>query len=576
MFALLGLRMMKTKIDLDCHDERVSDEPSSLPGMFGSELGASSLPTRGLCYSSLAHVAVVVAFLYVPWSSLLPGGARLASAQSVIQMHEVLLLPTLEPTGSGASAASSESGDSKREEEAAARSAEAKAIRGVVYKGPQLVVSDPPRPDNFVQTIQQPGRSIQPKLPSPLPLPPLVSMATANPELAPPAAQSLPDVPRENLPAPILAAEPFSLHVEAPKLPLPPPSSNDLAQALANVTVPMPKLEHRVAKTNAARNVLIVNAFSVPDQKAPAIPSGELYGSFTVSPVGATAAGPAGGGTETKGVPGIGDGSGETASASADEVTTPSAGVAGKSTGGGGESRIARAGVGSGTGTGRLSAGNGKGTGSGSGGGVHTSGNGSAPGAGSGSSPFPAIMIQGGSGGGSRGLAAAPGAMAAQAQTKYEITIVASGASGGGFKDFGVFRNEASYTVYLDMADAGMIGSTWTLQYALYVHPAQNSSVPAERAHGLVVPPYATLKSLPRFSAEAAGRGRGGTIVVFGVINPQGRFEDLKIMQSPDALLNQFLLDALSRWTFRPAEVDGTQVPVKILLGVPVDSVSGE
>jgi hypothetical protein len=47
-------------------------------------------------------------------------------------------------------------------------------------------------------------------------------------------------------------------------------------------------------------------------------------------------------------------------------------------------------------------------------------------------------------------------------------------------------------------------------------------------------------------------------------------------MQSPDANLNQFLLDALSKWTFRAAEVDGTQVPVKILLGVPVDSVSGE
>ena len=205
---------------------------------------------------------------------------------------------------------------------------------------------------------------------------------------------------------------------------------------------------------------------------------------------------------------------------------------------------------------------------------MHTSGNGSAPGTGSGSSPFPAIMIQGGSSGGSRSLAGTPGAMASQAQTKYEITIVASGASGGGFKDFGVFRDEASYTVYLDMADAGMSGSTWTLQYALYVHPGRNSSAPAEHAHGLVVPPYATLKSLPRFSNEAAGRGRGGTIIVFGVINPQGRFEDLQIMQSPDAILNPFLLDALSRWTFRPAEVDGTQVPVKILLGVPVDSVS--
>jgi TonB family protein len=567
---------MKTKTNLDCHDERVSGELSSSPGMFGSEPGASSLPTRGLCYSVLVHVVVVVMFLYVPWSSLLPDGARLATAQSVIQMHEVLLLPTLEPTGSGASAASSESGDSKRKEEAAARSAEEKAIRGVVYKGPQLVVSNPPRPDNFVQTIQQPGRSIQPKLPSPLPLPSLVSMAAANPELAQPVAQALPDVPRQNRPVPILASEALSLHVEAPKLPLPPPSSNDLAKALANVTLPMPKLEHRVPKSSAARDVLIVNAFSAPDQKSPVIPSGELYGSFTVSPVGATAAGPAGGGTEANGVPGIGDGSGETASARADEVTTPSAGVAGKSTGGSGESKSARAGVGSGTGTGRLSAGNGKGTGSGLGGGVHTSGNGSAAGSGSGSSPFPAIMIQGGSGGGSRSLAGTPGAMAAQAQTKYEITIVASGASGGGFKDFGVFRDEASYTVYLDMADAGINGSTWTLQYALYVHPARNSSAPAEHGHGLVVPPYATLKSLPRFSHEAAGRGRGGTIVVFGVINPQGRFEDLQIMQSPDANLNQFLLDALSKWTFRAAEVDGTQVPVKILLGVPVDSVSGE
>ena len=414
MFALLGFRIMKTKTNLDCHDERVSGELSSSPGMFGSEPGASSLPTRGLCYSVLVHVVVVVMFLYVPWSSLLPDEARLATAQSVIQMHEVLLLPTLEPTGSGASAASSESGDSKRKEEAAARSAEEKAIRGVVYKGPQLVVSNPPRPDNFVQTIQQPGRSIQPKLPSPLPLPSLVSMAAANPELAQPVAQALPDVPRQNRPVPILASEALSLHVEAPKLPLPPPSSNDLAKALANVTLPMPKLEHRVPKSSAARDVLIVNAFSAPDQKSPVIPSGELYGSFTVSPVGATAAGPAGGGTEANGVPGIGDGSGETASARADEVTTPSAGVAGKSTGGSGESKSARAGVGSGTGTGRLSAGNGKGTGSGLGGGVHTSGNGSAAGSGSGSSPFPAIMIQGGSGGGSRSLAGTPGAMAGQ------------------------------------------------------------------------------------------------------------------------------------------------------------------
>ncbi len=65
-----------------------------------------------------------------------------------------------------------------------------------------------------------------------------------------------------------------------------------------------------------------------------------------------------------------------------------------------------------------------------------------------------------------RSMLATPVA-ASKPQANYAITIVASGASGGGFKDFGVFRDEASYTVYLDMADAGAHGSTWTLQYAL-------------------------------------------------------------------------------------------------------------
>jgi hypothetical protein len=47
-------------------------------------------------------------------------------------------------------------------------------------------------------------------------------------------------------------------------------------------------------------------------------------------------------------------------------------------------------------------------------------------------------------------------------------------------------------------------------------------------------------------------------------------------MQTPDSDLNQLLLDSLRKWTFRPAEMDGAQVPVKFLLGVPVKSVPGE
>jgi outer membrane biosynthesis protein TonB len=117
------------------------------------------------------------------------------------------------------------------------------------------------------------------------------------------------------------------------------------------------------------------------------------------------------------------------------------------------------------------------------------------------------------------------------------------------------------------MTDTGANGSSWTLQYAL------DSANRSSYSHGVLVPPFAISKSLPRISFQAATRDRGAIIVVFGVINPQGRFEDLRIMQSPDSDLNPLLLDALGRWTFRPAEIDGARVRVKVLLGVPVNSV---
>jgi hypothetical protein len=44
-------------------------------------------------------------------------------------------------------------------------------------------------------------------------------------------------------------------------------------------------------------------------------------------------------------------------------------------------------------------------------------------------------------------------------------------------------------------------------------------------------------------------------------------------MQGPDPDLDQLLLDSLRKWVFLPAEVDGAPVRVKVLLGVPVNSV---
>jgi hypothetical protein len=548
--------------------------------MFSSDLVATSLPGRGLLYSVFVHWLLLAAVVYVPWSYWLPSQARLVTAQSMIHMHEVLLLPALEPMGSGGSSPSSRGQADKTKADSAASSLVAEARQGIVYNGPQIIVSDPPHPDNFVQTIRQPNLVAPPKLPAPLPLPALISIASAKPELAP---QPSPEIPPEVKPIQVAASAPLNQRVEAPKLSIPPATSADaLLHAVVNdVPTPMPKLAHQDPPAKAEkkeRNILVVDAFSIPAAKPAAIPPGELHGTFTVSPTGTTSVGLAGGGVEIKGLPGTGNASSAavTAANTAGASTTPSAGTGNKPDGKSSEGNAIRAAGAPGAGTAHGSAGSGNESGHGSGAGVHTLGNGAAPGAGFGKSPFPSIMIQGGSAGSSQSMAATPAGGttkpgAAKPQTSYEMTIVASGASGGGFKDYGVFRDEASYTVYLDMADAGARGSSWALQYALDSNPGSNVS--AQHTHGRLVPPYAMLKPLPNFSPEAAKRGHGGTIVVFGVINRLGKFEGLQIMHTPDSGLNQFMLDALKKWTFRPAEIDGAQVSVKILLGVPVDSV---
>ena len=565
---------------------RVSYDKARAPKMFSSDLVASSLPGRGLLYSLFVHWLFVAALFYVPWNYWLPSQARLVTAQSMIRAHEVLMLPALEPMGSGGSSTLTRSStDNKTKIDSAASSSEAKARQGVVYNGPQLIVSDPPHPDNFVQTIRQPNLVAPPKLPSPLPLPALVSIASPKPELAP---QPSPVTPPESKPIQVAASQPLDPRVEAPKLSLSPATSAEavLHAVVADVPTPMPKLAHQDPPAKSEKreqNILVVDAFNIPAAKPPVIPPGELHGTFTISPAGTTAAGLAGGGVEAKGLPGIGNASGAvTGTSAAGAATTPNAGIGNKPDGKSAEGNAMRTAAAPGTGTAHGSTGSGNETGHGSGAGVHTLGNGSAPGTGFGSSPFPSIIIQGGSiqGGGTgngRSVAATPAGGtakpgAAKPQTSYEMTIVASGASGGGFKDYGVFRDEASYTVYLDMADTGARGSSWTLQYALDSSPG-GQNVSASHAHGRLVPPYATLKPLPNFSPELAKRGHGGTIVVFGVINRQGKLEGLRIMHTPESGLNQFMLDALKKWTFRPAEIDGAQVSVKILLGVPVDSV---
>ncbi len=551
------------------------------------------IPPRGLVYSFFVHVIIFFALaFFAPLERLLFPVYLQTPILLMGQNHEVLVLPNLGGGSEGSNGGHAGSGGAPKRLTSGKSGGGRPA--GMVYQGPQPIVSNPRKPDNLVQTIQQPDFVNPPKLPFPIPAPNLMLMAARpampvleKPPIPPPpptmALQSKRLQQAANPQAIAIAPQaPPPPQIDPPKLALPPAGINDVvtrptptAPTLAAKAVPAPAQTHNTESSGTdERNLLVINAINLPINGRPLnIPPAEASGSFTVVPDASGLSSGAAGDTA-----GIGHGDGANGGLGGGTFGGAGGGHGGTGTGSGsgnGPGAGTGTGTGNGTGTGpgpgtgtgsgpgKGGAGNGNGSGTGQGSGT---GPGSGPGVGPGSGPFRDVGIRGGGtatgvlGGGT----AAPSVPSNPARHYgYGMTVIASGASGGGLRDFGVFRNEAVFTVYL-APDPQTGGPQWALQYASQV-PASPS-----QPHGILTPPYPLSRQSPRFPTDVVIRNAGRVMVIYAVINASGKLESVRILQSPNPLLNQPLMDAMAEWVFKPAEFNGQAVGVRILLGVPL------
>ena len=179
--------------------------------MFRSAYFPKRFPTRPLLQSILLHVCVLTY-----WTSRPPEPPRRSvddeierarSENRVIYYAPAERLPAVSPS----------------EPEPPPRP-QSPRVRLRMARGPERVVSRPPRPDNSRQTIVQP-EAPQLKLPSDVEVPNLVAWSPAPPPPSP--SVSIPQPQRSPIPAPRIAA---------PRLPAPTPEPPKLA--MADVRVP--------------------------------------------------------------------------------------------------------------------------------------------------------------------------------------------------------------------------------------------------------------------------------------------------------------------------------------------------
>lgn len=559
---------MGALLDVEAAVAELRKPPRPLPSLTFREVECGYLAGRSLAFSVILHQLALLAILLSGRLAFIHTAPLMTNSRlEIARSDSVIYLPTF---GGGSEGAGRSGGGSGQPGEATS-SLPARSRRGFAYRGPQPMVSDPPKATLGIQTILQPSLKSAQLLHRYLPLPNIVQPTSA------PVQQAL-VVKSESL-----AVRPDRT-VEAPKITLPTAASSAIESLTASPhAIPQkpdvpraPEVSAIPTGRQAHDGLLVLNAIPpTPDLKAK-IPQAEARGLFAVSPAEVTVIAAPAAGVEG-GTSGAAAGSGSRADMPrGDTIGEIPAGGKGESHGSGasGTGSGGRYGTGhgsglnaavSGSGTGRgAAAGSGAGTGfgtsTGSGGGA-----GSAPGSGG----FPGIAIQGGQYGNSAGSMHA--SLAPRRQTSYNMTIVSTASSGGGLADYGVFHNEKVYTVYMDMkANDEDPAPSWTLQYAVLQPTANEADAgsSSKRILGTPTPPYATLKEIPEFAPELARKCAHQLIVAAAVMNPAGRLEQVSVKQSPDGQLVGPLVEALSHWMFQPAEIDGQPVALKILLGI--------
>ncbi len=560
-----------------------ADPPSESAPLELTYLCLSYSPGRGLGYSLFIHaIALTILLLLPPIVHSPTERFRLPQRATKNNRSEdmvVMYLPSIGGGGQGVGGGLESSGN----EPTAAPSS---GTEGLIYPGPQLIRSDSPQPTNRFQTLLQLELEDLPILNPRLDFLNLLPMPEVSlvPQSEPPdPVVGPPDTIKSEEQQPV---DPFdSVATEAIQPTLEPqlPTPIDASKPVVPARLP--------SRDRDLRSVLALTPLPTWREQPVEIPAGEALGRFTISPepnLDTSETEPGSPSSVVLENPTVGP-AGENADiGNSDSVVTltfePSVGAKGKSSssGSGGDavpgsrpgSSASGPGVGSGWGAGSSPS---KGalarlTIVGGVGGTETSGLGA--GSSSSNGALAGLTIVGGVGRTEASVNSLPDSRIPNSrQTRYGLSVVSTENSGGGLPYFDVFSNAQINTVYLDMRQTETDETPfWTLEFAvprgaaIQANPARELD---ESYEGFVLP-VPVVKEQPALPLELVRRHIGKMVIVYTVINVEGNMEQISVKESPDPLLNQPLLDALSKWVFRPGVLNGDPVAVKALLGIPV------
>jgi transposase-like protein len=152
------------------------------------------------------------------------------------------------------------------------------------------------------------------------------------------------------------------------------------------------------------------------------------------------------------------------------------------------------------------------------------------------------------------------------------LVISAGPTGGGGLQAYGALRGGKIYTVYL-----GMSGRPWILQYCEVPNPT--SPPPSQSRVIQIEPPLVPPEPKEKFDFHrllVPIDKKNALIVLRGIIREDGSVDHLSVFQGIDSEMDRTALVAFGKWKFTPASRGGKPVAIEILIGIPANGVGAK
>jgi TonB family protein len=139
-----------------------------------------------------------------------------------------------------------------------------------------------------------------------------------------------------------------------------------------------------------------------------------------------------------------------------------------------------------------------------------------------------------------------------------------------------IFGDRKIYTMNVNNPNVTSSSGSWILKFA-ELDESSGSLDAAKPAHaGALSGPIAERKVDPRYPESLMRAHVEGEVVLYAIIRADGSVDSIQVARSLDKELDQYAMEALAQWKFKPATRDGVPVALEAIIHIPFKARPGD